>query len=358
MNLYRNTYVEVNLKNIENNVKKIVKKYDEYEYFFGVVKADCYSHFGIETVKSIIEGGANYLATATLSEALEIRKEINNIPILCLGIIPIEFLGICKKENITITISSLKYYKQIKELNLKVRAHIKLNTGMNRLGFKDRLEVEEIITDIKNRNSKVELEGIYTHIYQTSNSEKYLDQIDKYEELTKNINLEDIKIKHISASTSIITYPKPKYINGCRMGIMMYGLVDDTNLNLESTFSLKSEIIEIQELKKGETVGYEGTYTAEENMKIGVVPIGYADGFIRKNKGNYVYINDKKYMIIGNICMDMLFIKINNNIKIHDEVILIKDIEHINEIAKYLDTISYEVLCNIGKRVPRIYKEE
>ena len=126
-------------------------------------------------------------------------------------------------------------------------------------------------------------------------------------------------------------------------------------MNLLSTFRLVSEVIQLKYLKKGDTVGYDGAYRAKKDEIIAIVPIGYADGIIRANKGRFVYINNKKYQIVGNICMDMLFIKVDQTIKVKDKVIIIKDIKHIKEIAKHLNTIEYEVLCSIGKRVPRIY---
>ena len=135
----------------------------------------------------------------------------------------------------------------------------------------------------------------------------------------------------------------------------MYGLTD-SNLELLDTIELCSEIIDIKHLKKDETVSYNGTYKATEDELIGIVSIGYADGVNRHLKGAYIYINDKKYEIIGNICMDMLMVKIDESVNIHDKVYIYKDINHIKYLSNYLDTIPYELICNISKRVPRIYK--
>lgn len=139
-------------------------------------------------------------------------------------------------------------------------------------------------------------------------------------------------------------------------GMIIYGFTDDKDLDLESTFKLKSEVVQINTLEAGETVGYGGIYTAKEKTKIAVVPIGYADGIIRKNTSRDVFINNKRYQIVGNICMDMMFVKVDDKVKIHDVVEVLKDVNHVKEVAKHLDTISYEVMCSIGKRVPRIYK--
>lgn len=356
MDLLRKTYAEINTKNVKENVQKITKKYNNYKYYFGVVKADCYGHGYEKTVQAVLDGGCNYLAVATLKEALEIRAIYKNIPILCLGVIDEGYISLCKKNNITITINSLEYLKKIniKQIDKnKLKVHIKIDTGMNRLGISESSELVETYKILKENN--IEVEGIYTHIYNASNKSNYESQIKKFKELTNAIDLSKIKIVHIPASEALINYPKLDFTNGCRLGIIMYGFYAPQELNLKSTFSLKSKVIQINKLKKGETVGYNATYTAKENEKIAIVAIGYADGLIRKNKGRYVYINNKKYEIVGNICMDMMFVKIDDNVQINDTVDILRDNEHIEYVAKYLDTIPYEIICLVGKRVDRIY---
>ncbi len=351
--IYRNTYVEINLKNIKENVKTIIKNYPDYKYYIGVVKADCYGHFSNKVIKSIIDGGCNYLAVSSLEEALLIRKEFKDIPILCLGIISIKYLNVCIKNNITITIPSLDYYNSLKKI-IGLKVHIKVDTGMKRLGIDNKQELEELYRKIKD-NKNIFLEGIYTHIYQAKNKKITNKQFEKFINLTENIDLKNIPIVHITASEATVLYPKLPFVNGCRLGIIMYGF-SSTTLPLNSTFKLISEVILIKKLNPGDTISYDGIYKSKTEEKIGIVPIGYGDGIIRANKGRQVYIKDKEYEIVGNICMDMLFIKIDDNVKIGDKVEVIKDIKHIKKIAKHLKTIEYEVICNIGKRVPRIYK--
>ena len=345
---YRNTYAEINLDNIKNNVKNIISNFNDYKYYIGVVKADTYGHNSSEVVKSIIDGGCNYLAVSSLDEALEIRKDFS-IPILCLGIIDSKYIDICIDNNIDITIPSLNYFREIKDK--KVTCHIKIDTGMNRLGIKEKYEVNEIF----NTSSNITIKGIYTHIYEATNKENTNKQITKFKELTSDIDLNSIEMVHIAQSDTLINYPKIDFCNGCRLGIIMYGLTD-SNLELLDTIELCSEIIDIKHLKKDETVSYNGTYKATEDELIGIVSIGYADGVNRHLKGAYIYINDKKYEIIGNICMDMLMVKIDESVNIHDKVYIYKDINHIKYLSNYLDTIPYELICNISKRVPRIYK--
>lgn len=341
--MHRNTYVEIDLEGISNNVKRVIEYAPNYQYYFGVVKADAYGH-GVEIVKTLLESGINYLAVATLDEAIEIRNHFKEIPILCLGYISPQYFDLCEREKITITISTLEEAKRISTKNVK--CHIKIDTGMHRLGVSKREEYLEIYQLLKKQ-----VEGVYTHIYDAPFSTE--KQFEKFEEIV--INRNEIPIIHICASEALYHHEKKEYENGCRLGIIMYGLLD-TQLELQSTFKLVSEVIQIHELDAGETVGYGGTYKAIEPTKIGVIPIGYADGIIRKNSGRMVYIHDKPYPIVGRVCMDMLFVKIDDIVSLHDKVEVLRDKEHIIEVSKYLETIPYEVICSIGKRVPRVWR--
>ena len=347
--MIRQTYEEINLKALESNVKSIISQSSEYKYHIGVVKANCYG-LGLKCIKSIIKGGANYLAVSSLEEALSIRK-ITKEKILILEPINPKYISLARKNNITLTISSLEYLNNVKDQEFT--CHIKINTGMNRLGINSKEEFDEVYNIIMNSN--ITLEGIYTHIYKASDSKCTNNQFKKFEYITSDIDLNTIPIVHIPNSETIFNYKKKPYINGCRMGIIMYGFSNDIKLN--SVFSLISKVIEIKHIHSGDTVGYDGKYTASGDESIAVLPIGYADGILRHNSGRNVYINGKEYKIVGNICMDMLFVKVDDNIKVNDEAYIIKDNDHINQIASYLDTINYEVMCSISDRAVREYKK-
>lgn len=347
--MIRQTYEEINLKALESNVKSIISQSSEYKYHIGVVKANCYG-LGLKCIKSIIKGGANYLAVSSLEEALSIRK-ITKEKILILEPINPKYISLAKENNITLTISSLEYLNNVKDQEFT--CHIKINTGMNRLGINSKEEFNEVYNIIMNSN--ITLEGIYTHIYKASDSKCTNNQFKKFEYITSDIDLNTIPIVHIPNSETIFNYKKKPYINGCRMGIIMYGFSNDIKLN--SVFSLISKVIEIKHIHSGDTVGYDGKYTATGDESIAVLPIGYADGILRHNSGRNVYINGKEYKIVGNICMDMLFVKVDDNVKVNDEAYIIKDNDHINQIASYLDTINYEVMCSISDRVVREYKK-
>ena len=350
----RKTFCEVNLRNLKSNVEKIINKYNDYSYYFGVVKADCYGHGDLKSIQSIIDGGCNYLAVATLKEAWHIRFNFKDIPILFLGCINSDDISMCISNNITISICNLEQARDIYEYSRNydcsgLKCHIKINTGMNRLGISNKEEFLEVLELLDN----IEIEGVYSHIYEASNESVYLKQLSMFSDIVKSINTDNMII-HLSASEALVNYSKPDFINGCRLGIVMYGFTD--KLELDSTFRVVSEVIQINTLNKGDSLGYNGMYQAsEDNEKIAVIPIGYADGIIRKNTGRYVYINNKKYNIVGNICMDMLFVKIDDSVKVFDQVELLRDNEHINYVSEYLETIPYEVMCTISKRVERVY---
>lgn len=356
----RNTYLEINLKNLSKNVKTLIKIHPDYKYYFGVVKADCYGQgSGTRTVRTLLQSGCNYLAVATLEEGLEIRKKFDDVPILCLGVVSSQYIETCLQNNITVTIPNLAYLEEIlEELEPEdceqLKVHLKINTGMNRLGMKNHKEIRKVIQTIQ-KNHMI-LEGIYTHIYDAENEKRYQKQIDMFQELLQGIDLSKTPIVHIAASEALMNYEKPDFVNGCRLGIIMYGFTTEKVLGLKNTAKLMSEVIQIHDLEPGETVGYGGVFEAKENTRIAVIPIGYADGIIRRNTGRNVYIHDEPYPIVGNICMDMLFVKVDDMVDVHDEVYLLRDNEHIEEVAEYLETIPYEVLCSIGKRVPRVYK--
>jgi alanine racemase len=344
-----NNYNIINIKNIKENINLIKDKYDQYEYYMAVVKANCYG-FGYEEICKRIENQVSYFVVTTLDEAINLRN-LTKKPILCLGIINNENLDICKKNNITITIPNYEYLKNIDPNELKnIKVHIKINTGMNRLGIKTEIEFNNTYNYLISNN--INIEGIYTHIYNASNKTKSNNQIKKFEEITKNINLKKIKIVHLFASDATKNIKKPVYANGIRMGINMYGLGEE---NLLSCFQVKSKITQINKLNQGETLGYNGTFKANNTTKIAVIPLGYYNGITRNYKGMYVYINNKKYEIVGNVCMNMMFIKIDDFVKVGDSVYVIKDNNHIRDIAQHTDTITYEITCNIDNKIPKEY---
>lgn len=383
--LNRGTWVKINVNNLKANVKNIVKTYD-YKYYIGVVKGNAYGH-GMVIINDLINSGINYLAVLSLDEALEVRKYHKKIPILCLQPIKIECLKLCEKNNIALCLHTLDYYEQLKNLKINLKIHLKINSGMNRLGLNNQQEIDYLYTDINNYPN-LELEGIFTHFRTPGLFDKSWDnQLKRFKELITNINLNNIKIVHIDRSNTMLAHNKCDFCNGVRLGIIMYGYwtmvkysnnlkdqmikvkrnlenkikgVSKTNkdqgLNLKPALALHSTVIQVNKIKKGEYVGYGIGCKAYKDQVIAVIECGYGDGFNRKNKGRYVLINNKKYPIIADITMGMLFVLVDNNVKVNDDVVLIGENISLPYVAKYLNTSIYEVLCMIDSSIPRIYE--
>lgn len=371
----RETYALINLKYLKENIKEIKAVYNDYKYYIGVVKANSYGH-GICTVSSLEEAGINYFAVSSLEEALEARK-YTKLPILCFGYVNIKDIEKVIENNITLSIISYEYFKELVKLDKKITVHIKINTGMNRFGIKENLD--KIIKEIE--LSKLELEGIYTHLATSGVSDKYYDyQIKNFEKITKNIDLKKIKMVHIFNSLALARHKKLPYCNAVRLGLMMYGFtynvgelnaiatlkrkiklkgknISETTLTnklkLKKVLSLYSEVVNINKIEKGEFAGYNAKYIADKTSFIAVVSIGHADGITNLYKE--VEINNKKYKIVG-ICMDYILVLVDNSIKIHDKVTIIGDKITVGNIASNLDTPQH-ILVSITDRVKRKYEE-
>ena len=384
--MYRKTYVEINLDTIEENIKKIKTTYSGYKYYIGVVKNNAYGH-GIKIVNSLIEGGVNYLAVSSLEEAIEIRKYNREIPVLCLEVIDLEYIYDCINNNVTITVESLEYLEELMKIKLdyNVKVHLKLNTGMNRLGMNSKKDVNkcyELITNSK----KLKLEGIYTHFATSGVSDKYYDeQLEKFKQLTKDVDLSSIPIVHLGRSLTLVNHDKPDFVNGIRLGIVMFGFSQsikedkslrgklrelkrqrlikkynisktylENDLKINTAFKLYSNVMTIKKVKEKEFVGYNANYTVDNDTKIAIIPIGYADGVTKKYK--YVYINNKKYEIVAD-SMDMLMVKVDNSVKVYDKVEIFGDNITIRQVSNLNGCNSYKVFNMISNRVPRVHKK-
>ena len=384
--MYRKTYLEINLDNLSHNINNILKEYNDYKYYIGVLKGNGYGHSEY-IVNTMIESGINYIAVSSLKEAICVRKYNKEIPILCLEPIELEYIDEVIKNNITLTIHELNYFNKLNELKLdnKINIHIKIDSGMHRLGIENKDDLLNIVNLISN-NSNIELEGIYTHMATLGRSDKYWDlQINNFKEITSSIDLSKIEIVHISGSVSLENHPKIEFTNGVRLGIMMYGYssipklgnnlksklrnikanlrkrkynisetYNSSNLELIPCMSLYSKVIQVKELKKGDFVGYGANYIANKDTIVATVPIGYADGINKKSTGSNVIINNKKYPIIGTISMGMISIEVDKTVKV-DDIVTIIDKNNIKGKANYIGTNVYELMTNINPLIPRVY---
>ena len=353
--IYRKTYAEINLNNLYQNYKS-VQKITKSKKIIPVVKANAYGHGAIKVVEYLEKYGIDHFAVSMIEEALEIRESQKNIEILIMGVTHREDFDVASEYNFSITVSNMDQVEILKYFNRKLKIHLKIDSGMNRLGFKSETDIHQAVK-LLSSNNHLDLEGIYTHFATADEDEEYyLMQQKRFKNVLENLDYK-FEMVHCSNSSSSIKYEKDMEFNThSRLGISLYGLTLDEGMAfLKNTYRLITHISEIKHLVKGDKVGYGSTYEAKEDEIIGILPIGYADGFIRQNQNGDVEINGERYPIIGRICMDQMFIKIDSNITKDDKVILFGGLITIDEVAKRLNTINYEVICQITYRVPKVY---
>lgn len=385
--MYRKTYVEVNLDNLNKNVRNIVSSFPGYKYYIGVVKGNAYGH-GEYISKHIIQNGVNYLAVSSLEEAINVRKYVDkDFPILCLEPISIEFIEDVIKYNVTITVANLDYFKKLSKLKLSslVKFHLKLNTGMNRLGISS-LEDVKYIFNYKNSNLK--FEGIYSHLATNGVYDSLFDrQVEKFKYLTSEIDLSKIEIVHFGKSATLDFFPKFDFCNGVRLGIMMYGVgstfpsrngirsklsilkykyirkkynlstpYEESKFSPIQSLSLKSEVVDVHKIGKGESVGYGFSSIIDRDAYIAVLPIGYADGLQLKYSDWKVDINGKKYPVMGSINMGMITVVVDDSVRVGDMATLIDDTDDYKVMARKFGVSPYVLITNLHRELPRVYK--
>ncbi len=355
-NIYRPTVAEIHLDRIIDNYMIIKQKLDG-KTIIPVVKADAYGHGAVKIVSTLYNIGARTFAVSLIEEAIELRNKFKDIDILIFGQVAIKDLPVISHNDITFTINDEMMISAVISSDLNLKFHLNVDTGMNRLGLKSFTAIAQFMNKIKEKNNLI-LDGIYTHLATSDSDKDYtMLQISKFQNIVEKLPYKPAMI-HLSNSSSSIKYEK--YLNfttHARVGIMLYGLSLEKNITfLKPAMIFKTKINYIKLLKAHEFVSYNITYQAQNDETIAVLPVGYADGFIRMNQGGHVSINKKKYEIIGRVCMDLTIIRIDNAVSLQDDVILMGDnVVTIDDVAKRLDTINYEVVCLISKRVPRIY---
>lgn len=350
-------WVEISTENLKYNVNKF-KELGKGKEILGVVKTDAYALGSVKIASILKETGINFFGVANLEEAIELQEAGINSKILVLGPSFDEDFIEAEKKEIHLGISSFEQLNFLKENNLKTPIHIKIDTGMTRLGF-DIDNVEEAINFCF--ENKLNLKGVFSHlsdssIVNKSNTEFTLSQIEKFKKIIKNY---DIEYKHISNSSGLSNFSEDIYGNLVRLGIGMYGFNGNKkDYNLKNTFTLKTKIAFIKKVKNESFVSYSRLYKLKPEECYAVLPLGYADGLKKYlSKGSYVLINNIKCEIIGSICMDMCMVKIpkeiENSIKIGDEVIVLN-----SDILDSLDIPElciWDIMTGLGKRVKRIF---
>lgn len=379
-NIIRRTWAEINLDNIKHNYNLIRKKASPKAKICCVIKADGYGHGAVQLAKLYEELGADWFAVSNIEEALELRQNKISLPILILGYTPAECAVLLAQNNIAQACYSLEYAKGLsdcaKRNNVTVNIHLKLDTGMSRIG----LMCQSFQRDCKSidtaekicRLSNLHPQGVFTHFAVSDEADDgrnfTMQQFNCFMHTIEQLEKRGIKfeIRHCANSGAIIDYPET-HLDMVRAGIILYGLSPSCKLkgklDLIPAMELKSVVSLVKEIEEGSTVSYGRTYTAPNRLKAITVPVGYADGYIRAiGKEGYVTVHGKKAKILGRICMDQLIADAAeiDNVKMNDEVLLFGNgknghIPTADDIAKWTDTINYEVVCLVSKRVARVY---
>ena len=383
--MYRNTYVEVDLNAIEHNARLMCELFP-HKVNIAVIKGNAYGH-GYGIIPALIKGGMNAFAVSNLDEALEVRKVDREHPVIMLQPIHKEDLSIASENDISVCVNCEETFEEIVASNLPLKLQIKVNSGMNRLGFSDR----ETLTKTVNRameEEKLSVEGIFTHFHTNGlKDNEYARDKKRFEELTKDIDLTKIPMVHVDRTQTVFLHETPQYANGARIGVSLFGFttiypfanslkgklrklefeiknklhhVAPTkplkSYDVKQGFTLYSEVIQVNRVKAGDYVGYGLFHKAETEEYIAVIDTGYADGIGRKRFGSNVAINGKKYKIVGEVGMGMCEVLVDESVKRGDKVTVLGGDIPISTITRHNGTTMYELLTRIDTKIPRIYK--
>ncbi|MEC0719454.1 alanine racemase [Bacillus haynesii] len=367
---YRKTWAEIDLTALKENVRNMKRHIGEHVHLMAVVKANAYGHGDAQVAKAALAEGASILAVALLDEALSLRAQGIEEPILVLGAVPPEYASIAAEKRIIVTGYSAGWLKDVlgflDETEAPLEYHLKIDTGMGRLGCKSEEEIKEMM-EMTEASDKLNCTGVFTHFATADEKDTdYFDmQLDRFKELISPLPLDRLMV-HSSNSAAGLRF-REQLFNAVRFGISMYGLAPSTEIKdelpfrLREVFSLHTELTHVKKIKKGESVSYGATYTAERDEWIGTVPVGYADGWLRRLAGTEVLIDGKRQKIAGRICMDQFMISLAEEYPVGTKVTLIGKQQDewisVDEIAQNLQTINYEITCMISSRVPRMFLE-
>ncbi len=376
----KRTWAEIDLSSAKANFEAI-KKHIGNVKLCCVVKADGYGHGAQKLAHLYSKLGAEHFAVSNIDEAVELRESGIKEPILVLGFTPVKLAAKLSAYKIEQTVYSLEYARQLSECceksGVSIDVHIKLDTGMSRLGFmcqsfpEDMQSIDEIEKVCKLRGLKIR--GVMAHFAVSDEGEKGKEFTDsQFNAFKTAVNLladRGISFQLIHhANSGAIEYYSDTHRNMVRAGIILYGLAPnpaiESEIALNSVMTLKSTVAHVKKLRKGSSVSYGRTFVADRDMVVATVPIGYADGYLRiLSKDGYMGIKGKSAKILGRICMDQTIVDVTDipDVKIGDEVVIFSGgsdgAPNVNELAEFADTINYEIICAVSKRVPRVYLE-
>lgn len=367
------TLLEIDLKKLYNNTKILVDSYNDYKYKFANLKDNAYG-MGLEIVNALVKANINYVYVGSLKDALDIRKYNQEINILVNYFIDIEEIYDAINNNISITISSIKYLKKVNELKLKddLKVQILIDNGSNKLGISSKKELKEII-EIINNNKHLLLEGFYSDLTSIGvENEYYYHQVNNFYSLINEYLKEDL-IVHLNEP--LMYHKKLDYINGIRFDLALFGIEENINENiftnwkikniekkygdlefpnidLKLIFSITSEVMQVGKVKKGELIGRK--FIAKEDLDIAIIPIGHKDGITKAIK--YVGINGFKRDIIADE-IDYIIVS-GSNINIFDKVYIVNEERDIYDFLTLLKTNRYYLMSVLNRNLTKIYTND
>ena len=381
MKTLKRTWAEVSLDNLEHNYRAIKNHIPEGCRFLGVMKADAYGHGAVPLSHALCELGAEYLAVSNLEEAIQLRRGGVRAPMLILGYTPASFADTMVFMDITQEVHSLEYAKELDTAlagtNYVLNVHLKLDTGMTRIGF-FAYDHERTLPELLEVCGlpHLHVEGVFTH-FCVADSKAPEDeaftrtQYARFTAMLDALAAHGIRpeLRHCASSGATILYPELA-LDMVRPGIATYGHAPSEDaegiLDLRPLMTVRTTVAQLREIPAGTSISYGRTYTAERDMRVAVLPIGYADGLLRGLSGKVSFrIRGRMARSVGRICMDMCMVDVSEipEIRVGDEAALFGydtdgTLLPCERIAQQAGTISYEILCDISKRIPRIYMQD
>ena len=369
--IHRPAAVYVDLAAIRQNIKEEIKHLRPEQKLFAVVKANAYGHGAVRIAREAVKVGASGFCVAILDEAIELRQAGIVQPILVLGVTPEKYASLAAANGISLAVPDLKWLQEaeseLSQNHLQLKIHLAVDSGMGRIGFS---EDKEFIAanDFLLNNPNFNVEGMFTHFASADSSDDtyFQSQVDRFDHFKSLLKLKPRWIHADNTAASV--FDKKVHSDLVRFGIGIYGLNPSSNptspdletvIKLKPALSFVSELVQVHTIHKGQGVGYGSTYIADKDQIIGTVPVGYADGFIRKFQGFKIKVGSEYCPIVGRVCMDQLMVQLPYEMPVGTKVVLISNDpdapNSIKKAADYVDTIHYEVACLLDDRLPRKY---
>ncbi|PID22085.1 alanine racemase [Sporosarcina sp. P3] len=363
---YRPTRAVINTAAIKHNAERLISYLPTKTKLIAVVKSDGYGHGVAKAASAALQAGAEMFAVATPDEAMTLRKTQPTADILVLGLSPVSFVSIAAQHRIILTVTSENWVKQViaqQPVETKCRIHVKIDSGMGRIGVRTEEELARLVQRIQQSN--LSIDGVFTHFARADEENREPTQR-QFERFMHLVNCLPEKPRLIHASNSAGTLLFPEYaLDAVRFGISLYGIPPSHTVakqlpfKLERALTIETELTYVKQMTVGEAISYGGTYEAVEGEWIGTLPVGYADGLKRSLTNQEVLIDGKRVPIVGAICMDQCMIRLPREYPEGEKVILIGkqgDEEiMIEEWSDRLNTIPYEIAVTFSTRIPRVY---